>query len=222
MTYYRLAVQDRQSTHWIWKTTAVTSLQAMFQVLRSYAALPQDSIRVFTASSKEELREMLNRQNTSLASGSVTAAQFLQARKIAGGEQLQNALDRRVSAQTDQQETEIVASATREMHKTAERIQQEADNATWAKEVWEKHRALQAKQKETGSVTASLLHDQLTTAVTLSSLGMNYQEKKRLEIELGQGGDHDMPYLFTLPITQKERLAWIRLQQQVQAGELLS
>jgi hypothetical protein len=222
MTYYRLAVQDRQSTHWTWKTTAVTSLQAVFQVLRIYAALPQDDIRVFTASSKEELREMLSRQNNQLESGSVTATQFLQERNIAGGKQLQNALDQRVSTQTDQQETEIVAWATRELHKSAERIQQESGNATWAKEVWEKHRALQTKQKEAGGVTASPLHNYLTTMGTLSSLGMSFQEKKRLEIELGSGGDHDLPYLFTLPITQKERLAWIRLQKQVQAGELLS
>ena len=222
MTYYRLAVQDRQSTQWIWKTTAVTSLQAVFQVLRIYAALPQEDIRVFTASSKEELREMLNRQNNQLVSGSVTATHFLQERNLAGGEQLENALDQRMSAQTDQQETTIVAWATREKHKAAQSVQQKADNATWAKELWEKHRAAQAKQKEAGGVTVSPLHDPLTTMGTLSSLGMSFQDKKRLEIELGSGGDHDMPYLFTLPVTQKERLAWIRLQKQVQAGEFLS
>jgi len=57
MTYYRLAVQDHQTARWIWKTTAVTSLQAVFQLLRIYGALPQDSIRVFTASSKEDLSD---------------------------------------------------------------------------------------------------------------------------------------------------------------------
>jgi hypothetical protein len=51
---------------------------------------------------------------------------------------------------------------------------------------------------------------------------MSFQEQKRLEIELGPGSDHDTPYLFTLPISQQERLAWIRLQKQVQAGEFLS
>jgi hypothetical protein len=108
------------------------------------------------------------------------------------------------------------------MHKAAQRLHHEADIATWAKEVWNNHRALQANQQETGSVSASLLQEHLTTAGALSSLGMSSQEQKRLEIERGQGGDQDRPYLFTLPVTQKERLAWIRLQKQVQAGELLS
>ncbi len=88
MTYYRSALQDRQTTKWTWKTTAVTSLQAVFQLLRGYSMLPQDTIRVFTASSKEELNELLSRQNNHLASSSVTAAQFLQERHIAGGEQV--------------------------------------------------------------------------------------------------------------------------------------
>ncbi len=190
MNYYRLAVQDRQSTHWIWNTTAVTSLQAVFQLLRIYRMLPQDGIRVFIASSKEDLSEMLRRQNNSLASGSVTAAQFLQTRKIAGGEPAQSAAKERVSPQT---------------------VQQGTDTATWARVVWEKHQVAQAAQRE-----------HLDTAGAPSSLAMSIQQQKRLEMELGPGGDHDMPYLFTLPNSQKERLAWIRLQKQVQAGEFLS
>jgi len=190
MTYYRLAVQDHQSTHWIWKTTSVTALQAVLHLLRNYRMLPQDGIRVFTASSKEELSEMLRRQNNSLVPGSVTAAQFLQARKIAGGEPAQSASKERVSPQT---------------------VQQGTDTATWARVVWEKHQVAQAAQRE-----------HLATAGAPSSLAMGIQEKKRLEMELGPGGDHDMPYLFTLPISQNERLAWIRLQKQVQAGEFLS
>jgi hypothetical protein len=208
MTYYRLAVQDRQSTHWIWKTTAVTSLQAVLQLLRIYRMLPQDGIRVFTASSEAELNEMLRRQNNYLASGSVTAAQFLQARMIAGGEQAQSKSEERVSPQTVQQGTNSVAWATWEKYMVA---QQGAETATWARELWETHQAAQATQ-----------HEHLATTGAPSSLGMSFQEKKRLEIELGSGDDHDTPYLFTLPISQKERLAWIRLQQQVQAGKLLS
>ena len=49
MTYYRLARHNRQTTQWTWKTTAVSSLQALFQLLRIYRLLPQDGIRVFTA-----------------------------------------------------------------------------------------------------------------------------------------------------------------------------
>lgn len=82
MTYYRMALHDRQTATWIWKTTILTSLQAVLQLLKSYSAVPQDRIRMFTAASKEDLNEMLQRENSNLASGSVTAAQFLQERKL--------------------------------------------------------------------------------------------------------------------------------------------
>ena len=82
MTYYRMALRDRQTATWIWKTTVLTSLQAVFQLLKTFRTLPQESIRVFTAASKEDLNEMLRRENTNQVSGSATAAQFLQDRKL--------------------------------------------------------------------------------------------------------------------------------------------
>jgi hypothetical protein len=51
MKYYRLALQDRQTGKWVWKTTPITSLQSVFQLLRIYDTLPQDRIHVFTAAS---------------------------------------------------------------------------------------------------------------------------------------------------------------------------
>lgn len=158
--------------------------------------LPQDGLRVFSASSEAELHEMLSRQNSHLESGSVTAAQFLQARKIAGGAQAYSSSQELASPQL---------------------IQQGTDTAKWAGEVWEKH---QAAQHGAGWVPTSALCEHLAAPGALSSVGMDSQEKKRLEIELGPGGDHDTPYLFTLPVSQKERLAWIRLQKRVLAGEL--
>ncbi len=196
MTYYRLAVQDYQSARWIWKTTAVTSLQALLQLLRSYRMLSQDGIRVFSASSEAELNEMLSRQNNHLESGSVTVAQFLQARKIAGGEQ-----------------------STSEERGSPQTMQQGTDTATWAGEVWDKHRAA---QYGAGTVPTSRLCEYLAAPGALSSAGMDSHEKKRLEIELGPGGDHDTRYLFTLPIVLKEQLAWLHMQVQVKAGELPS
>src|SRR6266702_2074163 len=83
MIYYRLALQERQTSLWTWKSTGLTSLNAVFQLLRSIArSIPPDRIRVFTSSAKEDLHEMLSRENNGLASGSVTAAQFLQERGI--------------------------------------------------------------------------------------------------------------------------------------------
>jgi hypothetical protein len=91
MTYYRLAIQNHQTSTWNWQTTVLTSLHAVFQLLRDYQALPQGCIRVFTSSSREELHELLRRENNGLPSGSVTAAQFLQERKIAERERPQAA-----------------------------------------------------------------------------------------------------------------------------------
>jgi len=210
MTYYRLAVQGRQNTQWIWKTTAVTSLHAVFQLLRSYRMLPQDGIHVFTAYSEAELNELLSRQNNHLGSGSVTAAPFLLARKIAGGERSHSASQESVSPHTVQQETNGVAWATWEPPRVAQAAQQGADAATWVREIWEQHQAAQAAQCE-----------HRATVGAPSSLAMSWHEQKRLEIERGPGGDHDRQSRFTLPLSLKEQLAWLRLQQ-VQAGVFLS
>ena len=100
MTYYRLAIQDRQTARWNWKTTPITSVKAVFELLRCYRALlPQDRIRVCTASSNEELNEQLSRENNGQASGSVTALQFLQERHLLVPEQAKNTLQQSAAAQ---------------------------------------------------------------------------------------------------------------------------
>ena len=204
MIYYRLAFQDRQTARWTWKTTALTSLQAVFQLLRAFSALPQDSIRVFAASSTKDLDEMLSHENNGLASSSVTAAQFWQERNIAVSERAQSVSEQSVSAQAAQQGESVAA---------------------WAKDLWDKHAAMGtaqvARQASTVAVS-SPLREYLTTTDAPANLGMSLLYTKRLEIERGQGGDHDTPYLFTLPVSMKERLAWMRLQTRVQAGELPS
>jgi hypothetical protein len=50
--------------------------------------------------------------------------------------------------------------------------------------------------------------------------GMSALERKRLELELGPGGDHDVPYRFVLPALMPPVLAWMRLLACVQRGEL--
>lgn len=49
---------------------------------------------------------------------------------------------------------------------------------------------------------------------------INALEKVRFELEQGEGGDHDAPYLFTMPLSTPQMLAWMRLRARVQAGEL--
>ena len=45
-------------------------------------------------------------------------------------------------------------------------------------------------------------------------------DKRREELERGAGGDHDLPYSFTLPPSMAQVIAWMRLLAKVQRGEL--
>ncbi len=163
-------------------------------VLRDYHALPQGRIRVFTSSSREELHELLSRENNGLPSGSVTAAQFLQERNIAERERAQAV-----------QQGATVATWAKDLWDMHARM-----------------RTAQAAQQGATVTTSSSLREDISTTGAPSSIGLSLLEKKRLEIEHGPGGDHDTPYRFTLPISMPQLLAWTRLQVRVQAGELPS
>lgn len=45
---------------------------------------------------------------------------------------------------------------------------------------------------------------------------MSPLEKRREELERGAGGDHDLPYQFTLPAAMPQVLAWVKLLAQVE------
>src|SRR5215471_20501440 len=101
--YYRVAIQrqadqlDRPPS-WQWQSMVLSSLQALFQFLRLYSALPQDHLRVFSSSSRESLEEQLRQENKGLGSHSVTAAQFLQERMIRSPEGTQGTPEREEDA----------------------------------------------------------------------------------------------------------------------------
>jgi hypothetical protein len=50
--------------------------------------------------------------------------------------------------------------------------------------------------------------------------GISALEKRRGELERAAGGDHDLPYSFTLPTSFPQVLAWVKLLAQVQNGAL--
>jgi hypothetical protein len=50
---------------------------------------------------------------------------------------------------------------------------------------------------------------------------MNELEKRRMELEMGNGGDHNEPYTFALPVSMPQLLAWTKLLVRIQHGELL-
>jgi len=55
----------------------------------------------------------------------------------------------------------------------------------------------------------------LSTAITVDQLWDKYRvswfEVRRLEIELGAGGDHDQPYLWSLSSASAYAMAWTKL-----------
>jgi hypothetical protein len=68
-----------------------------------------------------------------------------------------------------------------------------------------------ATQQNSSSVTVS-------AALTRSEVCLNPLDRRRLELEKGAGGDHDLPYSFAWPSFLPQTLAWIRLRSRVQEG----
>jgi hypothetical protein len=176
--YYRIAIQQGkhqldQPATWRWKSTALSSLQSLFQVLRIYSALPQEHLRVFTSPSREDLEKQLRQENSGFGSSSVTAAQFLQERMI----------------------------------------QLCGKTSACGKKVYEGTTSIAAS-------TRTRLDERAIVAHALGESGMSSLERRRLEQEFGTGGDHDVPYHFVLPLSMPQVLAWMRLMDRVQRGEL--
>jgi hypothetical protein len=65
-----------------------------------------------------------------------------------------------------------------------------------------------------------------STAVAVDRLwdqdALSMIEVRRLEVELGPGGDHDLPYTWGLSLSGSEMLAWSRLLARRARGELIS
>lgn len=80
--YYRVAIQGVSQQEWRWKSTVLRSLDTLFHFLRLHRNIPQNRLRVFSASSPDSFHELLRRENSGLGSHSVPAAQFLQERML--------------------------------------------------------------------------------------------------------------------------------------------
>ncbi len=129
MIYYRVALRESQTARWGWKSSLLTSLNAVLGLLKMYHCMPKEHMRVFLSSSAERMEEMLSRANQGLLSTAVTVDQL-----------------------------------------------------------WDKH-------------------------------CMSWIEVRRLELELGAGGDHDRPYSWSLPASRSHVLAWTKLLARRERGE---
>jgi hypothetical protein len=65
-----------------------------------------------------------------------------------------------------------------------------------------------------------LLANFVTMEQFLQEGRMNLLEIKRLELEMRTEGDHDCPYVFSLPANMPQVLAWMKLLAKVHNGEL--
>jgi hypothetical protein len=174
--YYRVAIQAANDSCLKWKSTALASLEALFRLLRLYRAIPQDSLRVFNASSREELNAMLAQENDGLVTNSVSAGQFLRERGMSSAGLRQEGAAERTPA---------------------------------------------PRRTRTGTLPplAPLPQGRVQEPV-LKEQSVSTLERRRLELEMGPGGDHDQPYTFTLPVLVPQLLTWTRLMVRVQQGEL--
>ncbi len=86
MIYYRVALQEKQSPTWKWKSTVLTSLDALLLFLRTYRTIPKEDVRVFFSSSAEGMEEMLCRQNQGLVSNSLSADQLMTGKSMNSSE----------------------------------------------------------------------------------------------------------------------------------------
>ncbi len=180
--YYRVAIQypadplDRPA-NWQWKSTVLSSLQTLFQVLQLYGAVGEDldHLWVFSCSSREALDEPLLQENLGLEFLSETAAHVLQERLLPSPEEPQATPERNEGANRRWQPSLMGAIAARS----------------------------RSSVKENG----------------LLGRGRRALESRRLELECGPGGDHDVPYHFVLPPSRSQVLAWTRLLASRACGE---
>lgn len=76
---------------------------------------------------------------------------------------------------------------------------------------------------EKKTITASLpplVNQSRAADASMNEQHMGVLNRRRWEREVGAGGDHDVPYTFTLPLSQPQLLAWLTLRAKVQRGEL--
>ena len=90
--------------------------------------------------------------------------------------------------------------------------------------VWstsERERRTSLERGAIAVITQPLLNKSSGRGSALESRGLSALEKRREELESGPGGDHDLPYSFSLPLSLPQVLAWMKLLAKVQGGEQL-
>ncbi len=166
MIYFRVAVRLDEASSWQWRSTTLTTLNALFGFLKVYERVSKDRMRVFFSSSRKLLDEMLLCENSGRVSNSMLVEQFWQQRgKIDRSDMVR--LEEELAMRKSRQ---LVASAA-----MAER----------------------------------------------SSYGLKTRPLEVLPTIIVDDRKYDAPYVFALPTSTRQALAWVRLLAKVQNGELV-
>jgi hypothetical protein len=161
MIYYRLALKIQHSSLWQWKSTKITSLTSLMQLIKIYKSTPKNEVRIFFSSSETIMDFMLNRANHGLTSNSLTLEQFL----------------------ANQMRIDTTAM---------KRLELELASLETTNEL--------PVPVKTGKLRSEASYEKAT---------------------MKRSTNYDEPYVFTLPISLQERLAWTRLLRKVRNGELV-
>ncbi len=78
-----------------------------------------------------------------------------------------------------------------------------------------KQEAVEHGKREQQKIAASVA----TIPASLYDGNRDALDMRRLELECGAGGDHDVPYTFTFPYALPEILAWVQLLVKIQKDE---
>jgi len=159
---YRVAWIPKGSDVWQWKSTQLSSLQAVLGFLQLYRAIARERLQVFAAASPQDLEGQLALQNLGREHASLTSA----------------------------------SSSCQMM-------------PSWA------------AREVTPAAAFALLSQRgpnLSVPETTEAWSRQSLDQRRLAVELGPGGDKDVPYAFALPPTLSEALGWIRLLITVRRG----
>jgi hypothetical protein len=105
---------------------------------------------------------------------------------------------------------------------TAEQFLRERRINSWGvKQEGTTDRTQEPRRTRTGTLTPPpRLTESGTQEPFLKEQNTSALERRRVELEMGAGGDHDLPYTFALPASIPQVLSWTRLMVRVQHGEL--
>jgi hypothetical protein len=192
MIYFRVALQTDQSSQWRWKSSILNTPGILFDFLNMYDRVPKNRLRVFFATSREFMNEMLARENSGLLSNSITVEEFLNSGKRIDINQIKQ-LEFELSLQ---ESMELIARSviTRKLGDERSSLQTASSGEP----------AIPVMSEARGNNRES-----------------NLMRQTREELEWSRGGDYDTPYSFALPVLMPQTLAWARLLSMVQRGELV-